>query len=77
MSLNVLDKAKKSDNIPIKTKSVDLQNIISLIPPAGIDIDELIRLTGGDTYKVMAQITELEIDDIVERKNTNTLILKH
>lgn len=77
LSLNVLDKAKKSDNIPIKTKSVDLQNIISLIPPAGIDIDELIRLTGGDTYKVMAQITELEIDDIVERKNTNTLILKH
>jgi predicted Rossmann fold nucleotide-binding protein DprA/Smf involved in DNA uptake len=54
-----------------------LQNIISLIPPTGIDIDELIRLTGGDTCKVMAQITELEIDDIVERKNTNTLILKH
>ena len=50
---------------------------MSLIPAEGIDIDELIRISGGDAFKTMAQITELELDDIVERKNTNILILKH
>lgn len=73
---NTLDKAKKSDNIPVKIKDTNLHDLIGLIPPEGIEIDELIRLAGGDAYKVMAQITELEFDDIVERKNTNILILK-
>lgn len=73
---NVLDKAKKNDNIPIKVHNKEVNSLTSFIPPEGIDIDELIRLAGGDTFKIMAQITELELDDIVERKNTNTLVLK-
>ena len=44
-----LDKAKKSDNIPIKVKDTDLQSLIGLIGKNGIDIDELIRLTNLDT----------------------------
>lgn len=72
-----LDKAKKSDNIPIKVKDTDLQSLIDLIGENGIDIDEIIRLSGSDTTKVMAQITELELEDIVERINTNTLVLKN
>ena len=72
-----LDKAKKSDNIPIKVKDTDLQSLIGLIGKNGIDIDELIRLTNLDTVEVMAKITELELEDIVERINTNTLVLKN
>lgn len=74
---NTLDKAKKSDNIPLKVKNSDSNFLISLIPPEGIDIDELIRLAGGNAFDIMAKITELEIDDVIERKNTNILVLKH
>ena len=51
--------------------------MIGLIGKNGIDIDELIRLTNLDTVEVMAKITELELEDIVERINTNTLVLKN
>jgi DNA processing protein len=72
-----LDKAKKSDNIPLKVTDSSLQSLISLIDENGIEIDELIRLAGNNTVEVMAKITELELDDIIERVNTNTLILKN
>ena len=73
---NTLDKAKKSDNIPVKIKNSDFKSLTDIIPSEGIDIDELIRLSGQQTDKVMAQITELEIDDIIERINSNTIVLK-
>lgn len=74
--VNPLDKVKKSDNIPIKTKSSNIEPLVSLIGKKGIDIDELIRLSGQTSNEVMAQITELELDGIIERINTNTLILR-
>ncbi|MBQ2810924.1 MAG: hypothetical protein IJF12_02010, partial [Alphaproteobacteria bacterium] len=59
-----------------KSKSNNFKPLINLIPDEGMDIDELIRLSGQQTDKVMAQITELEIEDIIERINSNTIVLK-
>jgi len=73
---NALDKPKKNDNIPIQVKHTSKTSLIGLIDKNGIDIDELIRLAGGNTVEVMSQITDLELDGIIERTNYNTLILK-
>ena len=73
LNAKTLDKAKKSDNIPLKVKGGNLQ---SLIPQNGINIDDFIRVSGLDTVEAMAKITELELDEIIERVNTNTLVLK-
>jgi len=73
---NTLDKAEKNDNIPIKVKNVETRPLVSIIPDEGIDIDELIRLSGQQAGDVMAQITELELEDIIEKINANTIVLK-
>ena len=74
---NTLDKVKKSDNIPVKIKKTNVESLIGLIGENGIEIDELIRLSGSNANEIMAKITELELDGTLERINTNTLILKH
>ncbi|MBQ8869973.1 MAG: DNA-processing protein DprA [Alphaproteobacteria bacterium] len=73
---NRLDKVEKNDNIPVKGKSNNFKPLTNLIPDEGMDIDELIRISGQPTDKVMAQITELEIEDIIKRINSNTIVLK-
>ncbi len=74
--VNALDKPQKNDNIPIQVKHTSKTSLIGLIDENGIDIDELIRLAGGNAVEIMSQITDLELDGIIERTNYNTLILK-
>ena len=77
---NPLDKEQKSDNIPFQTKKVDTAPALpltDLIPATGIEVDELIRLAGQDTAQTMMQITELELEGVVERLSGNTLFLKN
>lgn len=77
---NPLDKEQKSDNIPLQTEKADAVSdlpLTDLIPATGIEIDELIRLAGQDTARTMMQITELELEGIVERSGGSTLFLKN
>lgn len=73
--INTLDKPQKNaDSSPQKKVAPDLP-LVSFIPENGIDIDELIRLSGEDAAQAMIKITELELDGVIERINGNTLIL--
>ena len=77
---NPLDKEQKSDNIPLQTEKADAVSdlpLTDLIPATGIEVDELIRLAGQDTARTMMQITELELEGIVERSGGSTLFLKN
>lgn len=76
---NPLDKGQKNDNIPsqVKTdKAFSEHPLTDLIPAGGIETDELIRLARQDTVQTMMQITELELEGLIERINGSVLILK-
>ncbi len=71
-----LDNNKKNADISNQKTVTGNAGLISLIPANGINLDELIRLSGQSASDVMVQITELELDGTIGRINGSTLILK-
>ena len=47
------------------------ENLVDLLTTGGVDIDELIRLTGKTASEIAMEILELEMQGIVERRSGN------
>lgn len=68
---NTLDKAPKIDNIPPQRKTPEHENadLLNLITPQGVELDELLRNSGMDFTETMLKITELELEGKIKRIN--------
>lgn len=70
-----LDKESKTADIP-DTASPDREtDILSLLTPAGIYVDELIRVSGLDSAAVSLRLLELEMEGRIERQVGNKVAL--
>lgn len=70
-----LDKESKTADIP-DTASPDREtDILSLLTPAGVYVDELIRVSGLDSAAVSLQLLELEMEGRIERQVGNKVAL--
>lgn len=70
-----LDKESKTADIP-DTASPDREtNILSLLTPAGVYVDELIRVSGLDSAAVSLRLLELEMEGRIERQVGNKVAL--
>lgn len=70
-----LDKESKTADIP-DTASPDREtDILSLLTPAGVYVDELIRVSGLDSAAVSLRLLELEIEGRIERQVGNKVAL--
>ena len=66
-----LDKESKTADIP-DTASPDREtDILSLLTPAGVYVDELIRVSGLDSAAVSLRLLELEMEGRIERQVGN------
>mgnify|MGYP000135686224 FL=1 len=70
-----LDKESKTADIP-DTASPDREtDILSLLTPAGVYVDELIRVSGLDSAAVSLRLLELEMEGRIERQVGNKVAL--
>ena len=70
-----LDKESKTADIP-DTASPDREtDILSLLTPAGVYVDELIRVSGLDSAAVSLRLLELELEGRIERQVGNKVAL--
>lgn len=70
-----LDKESKTADIP-DTASPDREtDILSLLTPAGVYVDELIRVSGLDSAAVSLRLLELEMKGRIERQVGNKVAL--
>lgn len=70
-----LDKESKTADIP-DTASPDREtDILSLLTPAGVYVDELIRVSGLDSAAVLLRLLELEMEGRIERQVGNKVAL--
>lgn len=70
-----LDKESKTADIP-DTASPDREtDILSLLTPAGVYVDELIRVSGLDSAAVSLRLLELEMEGRIERQIGNKVAL--
>lgn len=70
-----LDKESKTADIP-DTASPDWEtDILSLLTPAGVYVDELIRVSGLDSAAVSLRLLELEMEGRIERQVGNKVAL--
>lgn len=70
-----LDKESKTADIP-DTASPDREtDILSLLTPAGVYVDELIRFSGLDSAAVSLRLLELEMEGRIERQVGNKVAL--
>lgn len=70
-----LDKESKTTDIP-DTASPDREtDILSLLTPAGVYVDELIRVSGLDSAAVSLRLLELEMEGRIERQVGNKVAL--
>lgn len=70
-----LDKESKTADIP-DTASPDWEtDILSLLTPAGVYVDELIRVSGLDSAAVLLRLLELEMEGRIERQVGNKVAL--
>ena len=70
-----LDKESKTADIP-DTASPDREtDILSLLTPAGVYVDELIRVSGLDSAAVSLRLLELEMEGRIERQVGNKFAL--
>lgn len=70
-----LDKESKTADIP-DTASPDREtDILSLLTPAGVYVDELIRISGLDSAAVSLRLLELEMEGRIERQVGNKVAL--
>ena len=70
-----LDKESKTADIP-DTASPDREtDILSLLTPAGVYVDELIRVSGLDSAAVSLRLLELEMEERIERQVGNKVAL--
>lgn len=70
-----LDKESKTADIP-DTASPDRETeILSLLTPAGVYVDELIRVSGLDSAAVSLRLLELEMEGRIERQVGNKVAL--
>lgn len=70
-----LDKESKTADIP-DTASPDREtDILSLLTPAGVYVDELIRVSGLDSAAVSLRLLELEMEGQIERQVGNKVAL--
>lgn len=70
-----LDKEAKTADIP-DTASPDREtDILSLLTPAGVYVDELIRISGLDSAAVSLRLLELEMEGRIERQVGNKVAL--
>lgn len=70
-----LDKESKTADIP-DTASPDREtDILSLLTPAGVYVDELIRVPGLDSAAVSLRLLELEMEGRIERQVGNKVAL--
>lgn len=70
-----LDKESKTADIP-DTSSPDREtDILSLLTPAGVYVDELIRVSGLDSAAVSLRLLELEMEGRIERQVGNKVAL--
>lgn len=70
-----LDKESKTADIP-DTASPDREtDILSLLTPAGVYVDELIRASGLDSAAVSLRLLELEMEGRIERQVGNKVAL--
>lgn len=70
-----LDKESKPADIP-DTASPDREtDILSLLTPAGVYVDELIRVSGLDSAAVSLRLLELEMEGRIERQVGNKVAL--
>ena len=69
--VNTLDKAPKNDNIPPQNKNQEHKDsdLLSLITPQGVELDELLRNSGMSFTETMLKITELELEGKIKRIN--------
>lgn len=70
-----LDKESKTADIP-DTASPDREtDLLSLLTPAGVYVDELIRVSGLDSAAVSLRLLELEMEGRIERQVGNKVAL--
>ena len=70
-----LDKESKTADIP-DTASPDREtDILSLLTPAGVYVDELIRVSGLDSAAVSLRLLEVEMEGRIERQVGNKVAL--
>lgn len=70
-----LDKESKTADIPDTASSDRETDILSLLTPAGVYVDELIRVSGLDSAAVSLRLLELEMEGRIERQVGNKVAL--
>lgn len=76
--VNTLDKASKNDNIPPQNKNQERKSsdLLNLITPEGVELDELLRNSGMSFTETMLEITELELEGKIKRINSMIFMTK-
>ena len=70
-----LDKESKTADIPDPASPDRETDILSLLTPAGVYVDELIRVSGLDSAAVSLRLLELEMEGRIERQVGNKVAL--
>lgn len=64
-----------NNDVNFSTNQTTNSSLIDLLTIDGVDIDELVRLTGKPAAAIFAEISELEISGIVQRLSGNRVAL--